>query len=208
MKKIISILFLFFICISCYFIYNITEKKEITYLLVGDSVANNPNLIKNNNNTYVDNDYRILDIANILKYNEEIDNVSLFRKLKENDIIILSIGMNDLYYKLNDNTKNIYTYLNEMLDNYKLILDYISKYNYKKVYVLGYYNITDKYHDLFTYTNYKLSRLAKEYNYNYLNLEKIFHNHPEYLQKYTNYYPNNAGYYQIYKLIVENFQKS
>ena len=65
-------------------------------------------------NTYFTNkDYRIVDVLNIIRYNQElnIDNkqVSIHQILKKADIIILSAGMNDIYSKLNENTKNIYT---------------------------------------------------------------------------------------------------
>ena len=44
MKKIILILFLF---LSCYLIYNLTEDKQDSYLVIGDLIADNPYL-KNN----------------------------------------------------------------------------------------------------------------------------------------------------------------
>ena len=39
MKKIILILFLF---LSCYLIYNLTEDKNLSYLVIGDTIADNP----------------------------------------------------------------------------------------------------------------------------------------------------------------------
>ena len=116
--------------------------------------------------------------------------------------------MNDIYYKLNDNTKEIYTYLNNILNNYEEILKEISNYDYQNVLILGYYNIENQHNDIFTYANYKLQKMALSYNYTYLDLNKILHDNQKYLKESNNFYLNNDGYYQIYQLIVENLKKS
>lgn len=215
MKKIISILFLFLLCYACYYIYNKTEDNKISISLIGDNIANNPYLLPNEqikliNKDFINDNYHITDLLNIIKYNQEIEinnkTESIHKLLKESDIIILSIGMNDIYYKLNDNTKEIYTYLNNIINNYELILKEISKYDYKDIYILGYYDTFDKYNDIFTYINYKLNNLSKTYHYTYLDL-KILNNTPNYYQNKDSYDLNKAGYQQIYKLIVEKLKK-
>ena len=140
----------------------------------------------------------------------DIDNKteSIHKLLKESDIVIISIGMNDIYYKLNDNTKEIYSYVNDIINNYNIILKEISKYDNKYVFILGYYNITNKNNDIFTYVNYKLKNIVNNYHYTYLDLNKILYNNKNYYQKSNVFYLNNAGYEQIYKLIVENLKKS
>ena len=216
MKKIILILFLFFLLYACYIIYNLTEDKNKSITLIGDNIANNPyiNNIENIsvNNDFINKDYHINDLLNIIKYNQELDidnkTESIHQILKKSDIVILSIGMNDLYYKLNDNTKEIYTYLNSMINNYELIIKEISRYDYQNVYILGYYNITNKNNDIFTYINYKLSSIAKNYNYSFIDTNKILNNKPEYYQNETSFNLNNKGYYQIFNILVENLKKS
>ncbi len=216
MKKIILILFLFFLLYACYIIYNLTEDKNKSITLIGDNIANNPyiNNIENIsvNNDFINKDYHINDLLNIIKYNQELDidnkTESIHQILKKSDIVILSIGMNDLYYKLNDNTKEIYTYLNSMINNYELIIKEISRYDYKQVYILGYYNITNNNNDIFTYINYKLSSIAKNYNYTFIDTNKILNNKQEYYKKETNFNLNNKGYYQIFNILVENLKKS
>ena len=151
MKKIIPLLFLFLLCSLCYLIYHLTDDKNLYVLAIGDSLASNEYLKKDKhakvyNDDFTNKDYRIIDLLNILKYNEEISKddkqVSLHRLLKKSNILIISVGMNDLYYKINDNTKEIYTYLNNMLADYEELLTEISNYDYEQVYVLGYYNIS------------------------------------------------------------------
>ncbi len=209
MKKIIILLFLFFLIINliCYHIYNVTNNKQLLISGIGDSVV----LINDSYNTsFTNKDYRIIDLLNIIKYNEEITlddkSISIHQILNNSDIIIVGIGMNDIYHKLNDNTKEIYTYLNNMLNNYDEILKEINKYNYRGIYILGYYNITNKHNDLFTYVNYKLKQLANKNNGTFIDLNgKICSYH---LKKEGEYYLNKAGYNEIYKLIVENYKKN
>lgn len=199
MKKIIFILFLFFLLYACYYIYNATEDKKMDILVIGDEIANNPYFDKlgSINNSYINSDYHITDLLNIIKYNQEVDNESIHRLLRDSDILIVSIGINDLYYKLNDSTRGIYTYINNMISVYQEILSYISKYDYKKVYILGYYNTYDRYNDIFTYVNYKLRKIVNKYGYTYINLNKI-------LDSNGKIDLNNSDYRKIYELIVEN----
>lgn len=212
MKKIILVLFLF---LSCYYIYNQTEEKKLSCLVIGDTIADN-NYLENNelvteyNNNYINNDYRIIDLVNIIKYNEEIEindkHISIHRLLKNADILIISIGMNDIYSKLNSDTKDIYTYINNMINNMEILYDEIDRYSYKKVIVLGYYNITNKNNDLFTYLNYKMKIITEKYNYKYIELNNILKNNPNFLKKSNSYELNNRGYNEINKIIVENLK--
>ena len=207
MKKIILILFLF---ISCYLIYINTEKKELTYVAIGDKIAdiNYNNQFKNYNNEYINKEYRIIDLINIIKYNVETNKKSIHQILKKSDILIVSIGMNDLYYKLNTNTINIYTYLNDMLNNIDKLFKEINKYNYKHIFILGYYNISTKYNDLFTYINYKAKKIAEKYKYEYIELNNVLKNSPNFYQNNNTFNLNNEGYQEINKIIVEKLKKS
>lgn len=214
MKKIILVLFLF---LSCYIIYQSTEDKTLSCLVIGDTIADNKYLSNNNlitkyNNQYINKDYRLIDLINIIKYNEEqeIDGkkISIHRLMKTTDILIISIGMNDIYYKLNDDTKNIYTYINDMVNNMEILLEEINKYNYQKVIILGYYNTTNKHNDLFTYLNYKMKRITNKYHYQYLELNNIIKNDSNFLKNPNNFILNDQGYQEISKIIVENLKNN
>ena len=213
MKKIISILFLFLLCYACYYIYNITEDNNLYMVAIGDEIAANPFLKDNKMNTdFINKDYHINDLLNIIKYNQEITKnnkeISIHQQLKKADVLIISIGMNDIYYKLDDDPKEMYSYLNDILNNYEKILNEINKYDYKNVYILNYYNTTNKYNDLFVYTNYKLNKLANKYHYTYIDIAKILNNKQEYYQKNNDFNLNNNGYRQIFEFLVENLKKT
>jgi len=226
MKKVLLILILF---LSCYFIYNKTSDKKIYYLTIGDSLSRGTNeygivsygyneyvkdyLEENNklegfNKTFTDNDYRIMDIIKILEYNEIKDNSSLNRLIKKADIITISLGMNEIYYKLQKSNQNIYTYIDNMIKNYDKLLNYINKFHHDKVFVLGYYNVLEKKDDIFTYANYKLQEICKKYNYIYVDLSNIFTNNPNYIEKKDGFTPNNAGYEKISQIIVEKLKNN
>ncbi len=210
MKKIILILFLFLLCISCYFIYHITKQDKIYITSIGDELATykylNNSKIKTYNTTFTDNDLKTNDLLNILKSNHDTT-PNIHQALKRSDILIISIGINDIYYKLNDDPREIYTYLNSIINTYEEILKITNNYHYQKVYVLGYYSINNDKNDIFNYINYKLLKLTNNYHYTYLDLAKIISNNPKYLKKIDNYHLNTSGFKQISILIVENLKK-
>ena len=226
MKKVFLILILF---LSCYYIYNKTIDNKVYYLTIGDSLSKGineygvisygyndyvkhylkeNNLLKNYNKTYTDNDYRIIDIIKVVEYNETKDGYSLNRLIKQADIITISLGMNEIYYKLRKDDQNIYTYIDNMINNYNKLLTYINKFNHDKVYILGYYNILGKDNDIFNYANYKLKEICKKNNYIYIDLSNIFTNNPNYFSKSDNFIPNNKGYEKISQIIVENLKNN
>ena len=212
MQKIIPILFLFLLFLTCYFIYYLTEDRVVDITAIGDSTIYNPYLKNNINYDFVNSDYDINDLINTIEYNKELKinnrSISIHQLLNETDILLISIGMNDIYYKLDNDPKEIYTYLNNLIDKYDHLLSLISKYDYKQVVILNYYSIYPEKTDLFTYTNYKLNKLAIKYHYTYLDIAKILSNNPYYYLKNNQFYLNNQGYYQIFNLIVENLKKS
>lgn len=201
----------------CYLIYELTDNDNLTCLVIGDSIADNIYLrenkkINNYNNQFINKDYRMIDLLHIIKYNEEINYqnkiISIHQLLKQTDIVIISIGMNDIYAKLEDDPKNMYTYLNEMVNNMELILDEISRYKNAKIIVLGYYNIFDKKNDLFTYINYKIKRITEKHDYIYIDTNKNLNNNQKYLLKNNQFYLNDHGYQEINELIVEKLEKT
>lgn len=230
MKKIISILILF---LSCYFIYNLTIDNELFYLSIGDGIAKgitdegnvseynytdsiknyltSKNKLKGFNNSFVDKDYRITDLLRIIKYKEEIvvnnDHISINELLKKADIVTISLGMNELYYKILVDNNNIYSYIDGMLSDMELLLKEVDRYNHKKVIVLGYYNTTNNNKDIFNYVNYKLKNIVNKRGFEFVDVDKIINNNTNYFTNNTNFYLNNGGYQKISQIIVEKINK-
>lgn len=226
MKKVFIILALF---LSCYFIYNHTVDKKVYYLTIGDSLSKGTNeygvvsygyndyvkeylsqnkLLEGYNKTYTSDDYRVIDIIKALEYNERKDNYSLNRLIKRADIITISLGMNEIYYKLEKNNQNIYTSIDNMLANYSKVLAYISKFHHDKVFVLGYYNVYEANNDIFSYANYKLKEICSENKFIYVDLSSPLSNNPKYFPNRESFIPNNEGYQKISQIIVENLKNN
>lgn len=226
MKKVLLILILF---LSCYFIYNFTIDKQLSYLTLGDCLSKgtneygvaikgysdyirnylvNQNILKDYNKTFTSNDYRIIDIIKILSYNEKRDNYSLNRLIKESDIITISLGMTELYNKIEKKDQNIYTYIDTMINDYTKILDYVNKFHHEKVFILGYYNVLGTSNDVFDYANYKLEKECQKRKFIYINLSKTLNNNPNYFSKKGTFIPNNEGYEKISQIIVEKLQNN
>ena len=226
MKKVLLVLILF---LSCYFIYNFTINKELSYLTLGDCLSKgtneygvvtkgysdyirdylaNKNILKDYNKTFTSNDYRIIDIIKILSYNEKRDNYSLNRLIKESDIITISLGMTELYSKIEKKDQNIYTYIDNMINDYTKILDYVNKFHHEKVFVLGYYNVLGASNDVFDYANYKLEKECQKRKFIYVNLSKALNNNPNYFSKKGTFIPNLEGYEKISQIIVEKLQNN
>lgn len=217
MKKVFLILILFF---SCYIIYNLTNENKINFLAIGDSLSkeiNNNELKeyfkkKNNLNEYNDiftnADYTVKDIKRVLEYNELKDNYSLNRLIKKSNIIVISLGMNELYYKIEKNNENIYTYIDDIIYNYNSIMKYINRFHNKKVIILGYYNILETNNDIINYANYKLKNICKINNYIYIDTSKYLSNNPKYLKKNNEFILNKEGYEKISQIIVEKLENN
>ena len=139
MKKIILILILF---LSIWFIYNNTIDEKINYLVLGNDLSidednyslyvknylDSKNILGDYNTSFVDLDLRITDLINKIKYNESVKinnkTVGINMLLKNADVITISIGMNELYYKLSINNENVYTYIKDKNNNTIFILKF------------------------------------------------------------------------------------
>lgn len=225
MKKVIFILILF---LSCYLIHIKTADNKIYYLSIGDAISkgNTPynkigygysdylkdylkkqKKLEGYNKDFTDKDYRIIDLINLLNENKETKindkKITINQLISKADIITISIGMNELYSKIMLNNDNVYSYINEMTEDLKVLFSKINKLNHRKVLVLNYYDITNENQDIFAYANIKLKKVTELNGFEYIDISEKLSNNPKYFINNTNFIPNNEGYYQIYKIIVE-----
>lgn len=223
MKKIIFTIILF---LSCYLIYSLTNNNNLNYLTLGDSLSKGVtpyfangygysnyivDYLKKNNklNSYNDNftsaDYRITDLINMININYESNNQTINQAIHSADIITMSVGMQELYYKINTNDTNIYTYIDKMLEDTEHLFTLIRKNNNKRIYMLGYYNTKNTNQDLFNYANIKLKEICKKHKITYVDTQSIFYKNTTYFENPNSFNPNLQGYYKIYEKIVEKF---
>ena len=224
MKKIIFILFLF---VSCYYIYEATYNSKLHYVSLGDGISKGMNSygmvsygysdyikthliskdrLSSYNKSFAKADIRIIDIINMIEDNAVTNTsdgeLSINQLLGRADIISLSVGMSELSYKLNINTDNIYEYIDNMIGEADILFKYIDKYDSKYVFVIGYYNIYNGKDDIFDYANIKLKKLCNKYKFSFISVSKL---PSEYVIDRTrnNYYPSTEGYRFIANKITE-----
>ena len=82
------------------FVEIIPFGRFVKFYMFAANKLKDKGMLKEYNNTFTSNDYRILDIIRILSYNEKKDNYSLNRLIKESDIITVSLGMSEIYNKI------------------------------------------------------------------------------------------------------------
>ena len=223
MKKIIFTIILF---LSCYLIYTLTNNNNLNYVTLGDSLSKGVtpyfangygysnyivDYLKKNNklNSYNDDftsvDYRITDLINLININYETNNQTINQAIHSADIITISVGMQELYYKINTNNTNIYTYIDKMLEDTEELFTLIRKNNNKKIYMLGYYNTKNTNQDLFNYANIKLKEICQKNKITYIDTQSIFYKNTTYFENPNSFNPNLQGYYKIYEKIIEKF---
>ena len=203
-----------------------TNNNNLNYLTLGDSLSKGVtpyfangygysnyivDYLKKNNklNSYNDNftsaDYRITDLINMININYESNNQTINQAIHSADIITMSVGMQELYYKINTNDTNIYTYIDKMLEDTEHLFTLIRKNNNKRIYMLGYYNTKNTNQDLFNYANIKLKEICKKHKITYIDTQSIFYKNTTYFENPNSFNPNLQGYYKIYEKIIEKF---
>ena len=129
--------------------------------------------------------------------------------LRESDLVTLSIGLNDIIYKISITPDITDKKVNTIVDNVTLELNQliveINKYYPKKVYLIGYPDIPME--NIYIKKGIKrLNRNMKEIsNTVYINTEECIH-HEDFL-KSKSFYPSKYGYYKIYQELRKKLAK-
>ena len=120
----------------------------------------------------------------------------------------MSIGLNDLLYKItlsSQKISTINTIVEEVYDNFEKLINEINKYN-NQIYIIGYYE-SKKF-------NYKINYAITKYNDLIKNNKNItfidtnsYIKDSNYLENPYSYYPNTQGYQQISSKILSKIGK-
>lgn len=217
MKKVIFVIVLF---LSCYVVYNVTEDNRVNYMAIGDGIVfgykdlisdylMDSKRLDNFNDSFVNCDYRITDLINKIKYNDYVvlDNKRVYinQVLKEADIITLSIGNNELYYKISLNNEGIYEYIENMLYDMDILFKEINRYNHRLVFVTGVYNYFGGNSDLIDYVNLKIKRMAIEEGFVFIDID-FLNNRYDFFDETKGIWPNMSGYNKIFQIILEKMK--
>ena len=227
-KRLIKLIFIVFISIIIFIIYNKTNHHNINYTVIGDSLSlgvNSYGIVEYGYSDYIKdylkekNKLKLYNKENTSKtatitsiYNDIITNKNEIKILiRDSDIITMTIGLNDLLYRItiedNIDNKLLDEIYKEIEINYNNLIKEIIKYNPKKIYIIGYYttNIKNKYE---TEKINRLNNILKNNNnVIYINTSIISKNSTKYLSNNNSYYPNHLGYKEISKKIIEKLDK-
>ncbi len=222
MKKLLKLLFLIFIILSVFFIYIKTKDSKYTILSLGDNLSlgidsygiKGPsyidfykNYILKKKETVIKNDqYSRKDLTINALLQELKENNNLKKDLSSANILILTVGYNDLIYKINLN-ENINSDIlkkevQEIQKDYLNLLKEIRKYYKNKIVVIGYFasNKTDYYINTGIKELNKTLQSAK--NITYIDTYDLLKPKRKYFSNKNSYYPNLQGYLRISKKII------
>lgn len=220
-----------------------TRDKKIYYLSLGDSLAAGQtpnNTISDSYGEYVadylkdhevlefytkkftKSGYRSIDLLNDLNENKEITvgkkKITIKHALIKADLVTVSIGANDLFYKLNIGNEfdinqfdDIYTYVDDSIKDVDKLLYELRKSCKEQIMVLGFYNpFTNFSHSLATtvepiieYANSKMHDIVKKYDMTFVDIHNTFLANDNYLPSKLEIHPTKDGYRAISREIIE-----
>ncbi len=232
-KKHIKLIIFLLVCIIIFFIYQKYQDKRVTYTSIGDGFAGGINSF--NDKTYGYSDYLkdYLDKKEILKsyyhnftYSDmtikdlykdillnahDQENNNIRQVLRESNLLTISVGINDLIYKM-DVEKNISEskkekILEEIMNYFDKMIEEVKKYYQNDIIVIGYYNFYSQNSVERTLLD-DLNRNLKEYSEKnhliFVDNSNLESNLKDYLDNPNVFYPNYRGYGKIFNNICES----
>ena len=235
-KKYLKLFSIIIICITIFFIFKLNNKNNITYLSLGDSFALGKNAYGQIDYGYSDyvkdylsankrlnkyiksfskkdasinSLYQDIVINRQIKINNKKYNIK--QMLRESDILTISIGLNDLIYKLsieqNCSKETITRITLEIENDFNKLISEIKKYYHNEIYVVGYYNIYPE-NNIYEESIIKLNNIYKNnQDIVYIDISKMSYNKNKYVPFFMNYFPSRSGYKLISEEIIKKISK-
>ena len=233
MKRFIKLIILIIISLSVYFIYNCKTDSKINYVSLGDGFAvglnsyqansygynayirdylKKNNLLNNYNFSFAYEDMMINDLKKDILINvHDEENNNIRQVLRQANLLTISVGINDLIYQKEINYSltelNIDRVLTKIVDNLNDTLKEVRKYYQGKIYLVGYYNFYPQNsveRKLLNELNNNYQQLNGKNNIIFIDNSNLNTNLSNYLENPNSFYPNTAGYSQIFNNILKN----
>ena len=218
MNRPIKLLILIFLSLSVYFIYQLTKESNIQILSLGDGLSkgiNSYTIVESSHLNYYEEYLKSkkIQVKVISEYSKEDltihellelvkNNNYLKRDLMESHLLFITVGYNDLLYKLSLEDNISIPKLNKIIDEinieYKELLKEIKKYYKNEIIIVGYPRTNkDDY-----YLNLGIRKLNRLLNTNtFIDTYNLLNNRNKYFSNPNSYYPNRLGYKRIYEEI-------
>lgn len=225
-------------CLSIYLIYNCNDTNhKITYISLGDGYAEGLNSYyqpsygysdylkdyleqQGNLNYYYsgfsDKEMTLKDLRKdiLINVKEKEGHTSIKEALRESNLLTLSIGLNDIRYKLseyqNPTSKQQQQIVTEIKEEMQKTIKEIKKYYKYDIYIVSYNNLYPQNsveRKLLEELNKEYKKLEKEDHMIYIKNTEIEENPEKYLENPTSIYPNELGYKEIYQNIQAKIEK-
>lgn len=210
----------YYLALGDYEAIGLTNQGEITYGYtdyVKDILKEKKKLEKYING-YAKDDARITDLINDINNNKKIMISSKEQTIKnaliKADLVTLSIGMNDLFYKIGMNPNfetlnynELYYHVDEMMEDMDKLFEKVREYCKEDILVTSFYNpmihSNEELDNVFVYANGRLKELVDQYHMTYVNVYKEFQTHEHYLSQSFSIYPSKEGYEMMSKKVEE-----
>lgn len=239
--KLKTILIGSIIILTVFLIYLTTLDKLVYFLALGDSLAGGKTPYGLSDSSYNDylkiyleekellekyidgfivDDYRTTDLIRDIEDNKKImigdKQQSIKNALIKADLVTLSIGMNDLYYKLNtENLENgeLYDHIDEIINDIEKLFELLRKYCKEDIIVTNFYRSTillenEKMAEYFNYANEKLKNISQKYKIHYIEINKILENNSLYLPMPSSYFPSRNGHEAISQELIKKINET
>lgn len=223
MKKRLTII-AFMGLISIIFIYYLTINNKVKLLTLGDGFASGmtaynvngysysdylkdyfkkKNHLENYNNSFPQANLTSSDLLENIKQNKNANlngkNITLQQAIKESNVIILAIGLDELA-NISLNSKITTKDLSNYYSNVTEILKIIRKINNEKIILISIYeayNIKDV-----STINENLAKIALKQDVEFLDISKLI-NREEYFFNDTSYYLNYKGHKKVNEELIK-----
>lgn len=214
------------ILIFTFIIYHVGIDKKIYYISIGDFLAvgiEDGGILKDGYNSFVveylnsldkleyftndfsNTDMRIVDLKKMINNNDYViddgKTLTIKNALVKSDLLVISVGMNDILYKINNLDDNIvYKYLNEIIIDMDETLNLLRNYCKEDIILIGYYDTTiNEKNEYINYINSKISNLVSYYDIHFIDTNNIINKS----NLDTDIYLDSTNYELIAKTIKE-----
>ena len=132
-------------------------------------------------------------------------------------MVTVSIGANDLFYKLNIGNEfdinefdDIYTYVDQTILDVDKLLYELRRSCKEQIMVFGFYNpftnfsssLANTVEPVITYANNKMEKIVKKYDMTYVDIHDTFLANDEYLPSIFEIHPTKDGYRAMAKSVI------
>lgn len=220
--KLKALFILALISFIVFLIYLNSKDTKVYYLTLGDY------LVEENSNGYSEmvkdelekrkklelylsefniEDARVTDMINQIEENRAIKvgekEKTIKNALIKADLVLLSVGSNDLFYKLEHEpalTEELYDRVDQILEDSEKLYKLIREYSKEDIFVTGFYNpYSSDYDELIDYANERLKKILKTCDMTYIEVNKCVNTIPERLEEKLTKVENQCVYQNIEK---------